>query len=144
MTDARIDARIGQVPVVAFLVAQRAHDDRGARAANVLADAVRVQRPQAEQEAHDAHHRGRYQHVRVEAEPREIQGDLHAEILLDVVERLVSVVDDFSQWKPTKKPSPFSNPHLIHLDTDAHSVNSKLRWLFAALQSPSCSGYAAS
>lgn len=90
MTDARIDARVGQIPIVALLVALRTHDDRFARIADVRAEAVRVQRPQAEQEADDPDDRGGYQHVRVEAEPRKVQGHLDAKVLLDQVERLVS------------------------------------------------------
>lgn len=91
MADPRIDARVGQIPIVADLVALRTHQNVGARFANVLAVAVAGQRRQAKQEAHDANDRGGYQHVRVESEPGKVQGDLDAKVLFDVVERLVSV-----------------------------------------------------
>ena len=41
------------------------------------------------QEAQEAHHGRWYKHVRVEAEPREIQGDLNAVVLPYVVKGLV-------------------------------------------------------
>lgn len=41
------------------------------------------------QEAQEAHNRGRYEHESVEAEPSEVQGDLHAEISSYVIKRLV-------------------------------------------------------
>lgn len=90
MTDARINARIRQIPVVAFLIAQRTHNDRCARLADVLANAVRIQRPQTKQKAYNADHRSRYQHVRIEAEPREIQRHFDAKVLFDLIEGLMS------------------------------------------------------
>lgn len=102
VADARIDARVGQVPVVAVLVALRTHDDRFARIADVRAEAVRVQRPQAEQEADDANDGGGYQHVRVEAEPGKVQGDLDAKVLFDDVERLVSG-DKYRNWSEIRR-----------------------------------------
>ena len=50
------------------------------------------------QETKEPHDRGGDQHVRVEAEPRKVEGDLDAVVAADVVERLVSKPNKHQQF----------------------------------------------
>lgn len=72
----------------------------------------RVEGRQAVDEDDDTHHRGRYEHCCVEAEPREVDGHLHPEVLADVVEWLVTV------------PSSRSCPRLVQ-QLSAHTTNTQ-------------------
>jgi hypothetical protein len=70
-------------------VAQRAHNYLLRMVADLIADRIVLHPLQAVNEAEDAGDRRQDQHVRVEAEPCEVDADLHAEVVFDVVERLV-------------------------------------------------------
>lgn len=69
-------------------IAQRAHDDGVVVVADLLADGVVLHPLQRVNEAEDAGDGSQDQHVRVEAQPGEVNSNLDAEIVFDVVQRL--------------------------------------------------------
>lgn len=82
----RETAGIVQVPVVAVRVALGTHGD--VLRADVVGERVRAGGGPRVKEAKEADDGRRYQHVAVEAEPREVQRELDTEVIFDFVQRL--------------------------------------------------------